>query len=116
MHFYVRSGACSQLRVKPREESGSCYKGYPCLDDIMSPTESGDKNTFGFGEQAGNFIFWTADELGANPAGISSAAQISFKQYSNDGFPAFYMVASTQYAMNLMCKRRTDTHVPCTRA
>lgn len=47
--------------------------------------------SYGVGAMAGQFKWWDAADLGANPAGTASASQLSYRQFPSGGFASIFM-------------------------
>ena len=71
----------------------ACFAGHTCYDDNDNPifTEGGDRSAFGYGEARGHFVWWSTEELGANPAGQFSAAPVSLRSWTGDGYIAAFV-------------------------
>ena len=71
----------------------ACFAGHTCYDDNDNPifTEGGDRGAYGYGEARGHFVWWSTEELGANPAGQFSAAPVSLRSWTGDGYIAAFV-------------------------
>ena len=71
----------------------TCYGDGAVVDDFG---DGGDKNSFGrrvddISLAAADFHYWSANNLGANPAGTASASQLSYRNFPSGGFIAIFL-------------------------
>ena len=76
------------------EASSTCYAGHECYgsgEGADAEGNGGSKETYGVGAMAGQFKWWDAADLGANPTGTASASQLSYRTFSSGGFASMFM-------------------------
>lgn len=74
--------------------SSACYAGHTCYgsgEGADAEGNGGSRDAYGYGEYAGQFKWWNAADLGANPAGTASASQLSYRTFSSGGFVSLFM-------------------------
>ena len=79
--------ACAQTRAEP-VLGMACYTNHSCYGDgavLDVNGDGGDREAYGVGATADSFHYWTAAELGANPAGTASPSQLSYRNFPSGG-------------------------------
>lgn len=76
-------------QVRAEVSSGAhCYANHSCYDFGVG---TGDTQPYGYGPSAGAFTWWSSEDLGANPEGVSSASQLSYRSFSSGGYVALFL-------------------------
>lgn len=81
-----------QVRAEP-VAGRACYASHTCYSTVgVSEGSPGDgsREAFGYGASEDAFSWFSPEELGANPAGITSASPISQRQFPSGGYVALY--------------------------
>ena len=71
-----------------------CYANHSCFGDgavVNEFGDGGDTAPFGVGDQYNDFHYWSASQLGANPAGTASASQLSYRNFASGGYIAVFL-------------------------